>query len=198
VADTVLILNNYQNTADVILESTQGFGLSLHASGYYPFCTSADLTPGQILNDCGLSSRLDHRVLMVMRTYPIRVGGNSGPLYSEKSWEEMEAITNGYIKRPERTTVTKIPRRIGGWDSSLAKRAVRVCRPDAIALTFLDYVFPELNGKLALSPQAERFIGSVERSTGVPITMVSVGFQDIIERVKADDRIFVGRDRSTV
>lgn len=129
---------------DVLVESTQGFGLSLNYSGCYPYTTSRDLTPAQILNDAGISSRRDHRVLVVLRTFPIRVAGNSGPLANEVTWEEMARFTDGHAQ-PERTTVTNLIRRIGTYDSALVRNMALHCRPDAVCLTFADYLDPTLH-----------------------------------------------------
>ena len=130
----------------VMVESTQGFGLSLVHSGCYPYTTSRDLTPGIILNDAGLSSRIGHQVIAVVRTQPIRVAGNSGPMVDESSWAE-EMAKNPTIEAPERTTVTNNPRRIAaGQDWHILNRMVRLCRPDAIALSFLDYLDPSVYG----------------------------------------------------
>ena len=128
---------------DVIIESTQGFGLSSVHSKHYPFATSRDVTPGIILNDAGLSSRENHRVYAVVRTMPIRVAGNSGDLYKETDWDTLQDEIP-HLERPELTTVTGNPRRIGKeLDLEMLRSMVRHCRPDGICLTFMDYVFPE-------------------------------------------------------
>lgn len=136
---------------DVVIEGTQGYGLGLHA-GEYPFCTSSDCRAIDFLAMAGLSpwaANTQVFVWPVFRTYPIRVAGNSGPMYWELSWEELAKRTEGYIK-PEQTTVTKKTRRVGEWDAELARRAmVANGWPSDIVqpvLTFVDYIFPELAG----------------------------------------------------
>jgi len=135
---------------DIVIESTQGFDLSLNLSGHYPFTTSRDITPGQILSDCGLSSRLQHRVIAVVRTHPIRVAGNSGYIKNETDWEKLKEESGGYIAEAETTTVTGNKRRIGYYDPEQVKRMGTVCKPDHIALTFLDYLDPRCAGLLGL------------------------------------------------
>ena len=127
---------------DVLLESTQGFGLSLTASGNYPYVTSRDITPGILLNDAGLGGYKNFKTIAVCRTFPIRVAGNSGPLPREISWEDMMLIAP-HIKEPETTTVTGLTRRIACNDQELHDRMVRICRPDATAVSFVDYRCPE-------------------------------------------------------
>ena len=130
---------------NVIIESTQGFGLSLVHSGHYPYATSRDVTPGIILNDAGLSSREDHLVYSVIRTMPIRVAGNSGPLHKETSWDELQRRIP-HLVEPETTTVTGNQRRIAKeMDWNMLQKMVRHCRPDGLYLTFLDYTHPELH-----------------------------------------------------
>jgi adenylosuccinate synthase len=127
--------------ANILVEGTQGFGLGLHA-GYYPKCTSSDARAIDFLAMAGIppwvASQLT--VWVVLRTYPIRVAGDSGPLMSETTWEALNLP-------PEHTTVTKKVRRVGGWDSALAKRAVfnNGGSPTVkVALTFYDYVDREI------------------------------------------------------
>ena len=169
---------------DVVIESTQGFGLSLVHSGHYPFATSRDVTPGIILNDAGLSSREDHLVYAVVRTMPIRVAGNSGPMHGEVSWDELVAKID-HLEQPETTTVTGNQRRIAGeLDFDMLERMVRHCRPDGICLTFLDYQFPQLYKVLyqeTISNVAGDYINDMEERLGVPVMWVSTGPGCIVE-----------------
>lgn len=113
----------------VIVEGTQGAGLSLH-SPYYPFTTSWDCDATTALAAAGVpAGRWRTFVWVVFRRWPIRVAGNSGPLRGETTWEALH-------QPPEYTTVTGRLRRVGGWDPDLAELARRmnggwspVCRP---------------------------------------------------------------------
>ena len=162
----------------VLVESTQGFGLSLNYSGHYPQTTSADLTPAQALNDAGLGGATPRVVIGVMRTYPIRVAGNSGPMYREVTWEELAKRTNGQVK-PEQTTVTRRIRRIGEWDDALAKRFGTICRPNVICLTMVDYAVPELVTLGIDTPNVRRriaaLIDKVERDVLAPVVWIGIG-----------------------
>jgi adenylosuccinate synthase len=79
-----------------------------------------------------------------MRTRPIRVAGNSGPLRGETSWSELGLPD-------EHTTVTGKVRRVGVWDPDLARAAVHAnggpSRNVGIALMQLDKECPSLAGK---------------------------------------------------
>ena len=176
VADLAL---DYGHPRDILIETTQGFGLSLTRSGYYPYCTSRDITPGAALNDAGVAMAGPIRTILVLRTHPIRVAGNSGPLRFETTWEELGEESDGYIQ-PERTTVTNKIRRVGRWDYKLARAAVDACAPDNIVLTFFDYWRPDLANKTVLDPDAFRRIREVEEELDVPVTWISTGFGSIV------------------
>lgn len=155
--------------ANVWIEGTQGFGLSLRASGFYPHVTSWDITPQQLLADVGLHW-LDAPVqtTMLLRTFPIRIAGNSGPL-EEISWEDLG-------REPEFTTVTNMQRRIGIFDDKQVLRAVEECAPSEFIITFLDYL---------PSKAAQRaFIQHVENLTGVEVSFGSTGFEKLYARTE--------------
>lgn len=159
----------------VMIEGTQGYGLSL-THGPWPYVTSTDLTVTQLLNDCQLSHKTPTHVLMVLRAYPIRVAGNSGPMYRELDWQHFSDKFGRNME--ERTTVTNKVRRIGDWDWDLAREAVRVIRPDSIALTFADYIDPTVEGATrwdALTPAVRSHIDEMERRLDVPVRFVGTG-----------------------
>src|SRR5712692_3784116 len=58
---------------EVLIEGTQGFGLSLYHSGHYPKTTSRDTTAAGFLSEVGVSPRLVTEIVVVFRTFPIRV-----------------------------------------------------------------------------------------------------------------------------
>src|SRR5215472_11437828 len=97
---------------DVIVEGTQGFALSLLHGPDYPFVTSRDTTAAGFAMEVGLSPRLINDIVMVVRTFPIRVGGPSGPFPDEISWEDIARISGAPQAEPEYTSVTKRLRRV--------------------------------------------------------------------------------------
>lgn len=183
----------------VQLEGTQGYLLSLNTGGYYPYCTSRDCGPDAIAAQVGISTRLadNRRIVCVMRTFPIRVGGNSGPMGEELSWEDMKNMTGGYVDTPEITTVTKKIRRIARFDHGIAQRVGLETCPDEIAITFMDYLYPALNalwkkqginmldwslgGQDSISVPAMavqnmlEFANYVQETMQAPVRLVSVG-----------------------
>ena len=73
----------------IIIEGTQGFGLSVLHGDEYPKATSRDTTAASFLGEAGLSPMDVDQVVLVIRTYPIRVAGNSGKLSQETTWKEI-------------------------------------------------------------------------------------------------------------
>lgn len=122
----------------VVVEGSQGAGLSLH-HGSWPHVTGRDTTAAAFLSEAGLPPRAVTDVAVVLRTYPIRVAGSSGPL-NEIGWDEVARRSNAPVKLEERTTVTRRLRRIGEFDWALAKRAVLLNGPSALAVHGLDYL----------------------------------------------------------
>jgi adenylosuccinate synthase len=129
---------------NVLIEGTQGSALSLLHS-YWPYCTSIDTNAAGIISEVGIAPSRVTNVLMVVRTYPIRVAGNSGPMKGEITWEELSKRI-GKDMTPEKTTVTKKVRRIAEWDDELFAQSCILNAPTEIALTFADYVDPEVYG----------------------------------------------------
>ena len=128
---------------NILIEGTQGSGLSLLHS-HWPYCTSIDTNAAGIISEVGIAPSRVTDVLMVCRTYPIRVAGNSGPMQHEITWGELSNRIGCTVK-PEKTTVTKKVRRIAEWDGALFEQSCLLNAPTEIALTFADYVDPHLH-----------------------------------------------------
>jgi len=179
----------YLRNERVLLEGTQGTSLSLY-HGSYPHVTSRDTTVSGCLAEAGISPTRVRRVVMVCRTYPIRVGGTSGPMSQEITMEEIsrrsglpvEEVTNTEI-----TSTTHRPRRIAEFDWMQLRRSAVLNGPTDIALTFVDYLDAKNQKALRfeqLTPPTLRFIEEVERVSGVPVTLISTRFhwRNIIDR----------------
>lgn len=134
---------------NILIEGTQGSALSLLHS-YWPYCTSIDTNTAGIISEVGIAPSRVTNVLMVVRSYPIRVAGNSGPMKGEITWEELSKRV-GKDMVPEKTTVTKKVRRIAEWDDELFEQSCLLNAPTEIALTFADYIDPEVYGVTTLT-----------------------------------------------
>ena len=135
---------------DVLVEGCQGTMLSVHTSPYYPFVTSRECTVAGIISECGIAPRDVAEVHGVFRTFPIRVGGNSGPTGGrELSWADVSERA-GRDVAPERTTVTNKVRRIFEFSDEDFEHALRVNGPDLLYMTFADYLGPGIYGKRSM------------------------------------------------
>ena len=128
-----------------MLEGAQGFSLGIQ-SGFYPYVTSRECTPAQMLSDCAVPHNYLLETIGVLRTYPIRVAnrfdeagnmvGYSGPGYGDQ-WElQWSTLRVG----PELTTVTKLPRRVFSFSDRQLRYALRACAPDSVFLNFCNYM----------------------------------------------------------
>ena len=149
-----------------LIEGTQGFGLSLYHSEFYPKCTSRDTTAAGFLSEVGVSPLAVTEIVMVFRTFPIRVHGiQAGPLKDEISWELLQRESGYPMAIAEYTSVSKMLRRVARFDWELAKMAMAHNRPTRLAITGLDYLnYSDYNRRQtqALSEQSQKFIQRLE------------------------------------
>jgi adenylosuccinate synthase len=165
--------------SEVIIEGSQGFALSLLHGDKYPFVTSRDTTASGFASEVGLAPRMIDRVVVVVRTFPIRVGGPSGPFHSEISWERICELSGAPTVVPEFTSVTRKLRRVAHFDLDAVKRACDYNRPTSLAvmgLDRLDYKNQGVTKPNLLSQSAKRFLKEVEDVTGVPVEFGGTGF----------------------
>lgn len=159
---------------EVMLEGTQGTSLSLH-HGEWPYVTSNDTNAAQMLADAGIApAHLEH-VILVARSYPIRVAGPSGPMGHEIDWSEIPGAPT-----PEKTTVTKKQRRIAEWSDDTFARSVMLNAPCGVVLTFADYLDPDLAGEtdpdlVMQSEPVRRLVGGIEYDHRVPVIAAGTG-----------------------
>ncbi|HET7023584.1 MAG TPA: adenylosuccinate synthetase [Gemmatimonadales bacterium] len=173
----------------ILLEGTQGTALSIH-HGSYPYVTSRDTTASGCLAEAGISPLMVRRVIMVCRTYPIRVAGTSGPMGREIDWGVV-AARSGYsreeLERNERGSVSGTLRRVAEFSWSQLRAAAALNAPTDIALTFGDYLSVE-NQKARrydqLHPKTPPFIEEVERVARAPVSLIAVRFdyRSVIDR----------------
>jgi Adenylosuccinate synthetase len=141
IKDTDTILRDaLSKRARVVIEGSQGFGLSVLHGAHYPKATSRDTTAGTFVGEAGLSPRDVDDVTLVLRAFPIRVPGDSGPLYGEMSWAEIAEQAGLPHDYQELTTATGKVRRVGKFEPNLVRRAIQINAPTRIVLNHFDYV----------------------------------------------------------
>lgn len=128
----------------VLVETSQGFDLSLNVGRAWPYVTSRDCLIGRFLDNAGVHPSWLGTVIGSIRTYPIRVGnvegGTSGPCYDdqkEMSWEEI-SLERG-VETLEYTSVTKRIRRVFSFSIKQLYRFMTYCQPDYMFLNFVNY-----------------------------------------------------------
>lgn len=169
----------------IIIEGSQGFGLSLLDGGYWPKATARGTTAASALAEAGLSPRDVDNVTLVLRSFPIRVAGKSGPLPHETSWEKI-AETAGLDRNiQEFTTVTKKLRRVGTFDAELVLRALEANNPDDVVVNHLDYI-GRPDDLMDSESQLRNFISIVESKIGRTIDYYGFSELDIIEAHRED------------
>jgi adenylosuccinate synthase len=178
----------------IMLEGTQGTTLSLH-HGFYPHVTSRVTTAAACMAEAGLAARHVRRVVMVCRTYPIRVGdsvdGKTSGFMSQplafKDIAHRSGIPLSELESTEVGSVSHRPRRVAEFDWAQLRRSMLLNGPTDICLTFADY-FGIDNRKAyryeQLNDDTLRFIEEMEKVSGVPVSMISTAFNErnIIDR----------------
>lgn len=159
----------------VIIEGTQGFGLSLLHSRHYPKTTSRDTTAASAVSEAGLSPLDVDQVALVLRTFPIRVAGNSGDFGSEElSWNTVARDGGHTGELAEYTSVTHRLRRVARFDPELVRQAITCNQPSLIVLNHLDYVDARC-ATGSLTRKSSDFVDDVARRIGQTIDLVGVG-----------------------
>ncbi|MCW4019084.1 MAG: adenylosuccinate synthetase [Candidatus Bathyarchaeota archaeon] len=183
VVDSITEINDaIDQGKQVLLEGTQGFMLSLFLGGGYPYVTSRDTGASAIASEAGVGPTRVDDVIIVFKSFITRVGG--GPLPGEISKED--ALKRGWF---EVAAGTGRERRSAPFDFDLARKTAKINGATQAALTKLDVIFPECQGKRNfedLSDKAKEFVKEVEDKTGVPVTLIGTGPDalDIIDRRK--------------
>jgi adenylosuccinate synthase len=165
----------------IVIEGSQGFGLSLLHGGHYPHATSRDTTAATFVGEAGLSPIDVKDVTLVLRAHPIRVAGNSGPLLNETTWDviaKSAGLPDGYN---ELTTATKKIRRVGQFDAAMVRQAIAINNPTRIVLNHFDYVDPGIR-EHRFNVDALAFLKRVENDIGREIDYVGTGPATLVAR----------------
>lgn len=161
----------------VLIEGNQGIGLSLH-HGPFPYVTGRDTSPGTLCGEVGVSPLAVTDVLMVIRTFPIRVPGNSGPLPHEITWDDVTIESQSAEPISERTTVTQGLRRVARFSWDVIERSMRIGRPSQLALNFVDYLDARDFGRThydRLSERSRVFVEDLQSRLDAPIALLGTG-----------------------
>lgn len=138
-------LRELQRHKNILAICAQGHSLSLNF-GFWPYCTSRNTSPAQVIADAGLSPMSVNRIIGCFRTFPIRVSnrydehgamiGYSGPCYpdqEELSWEQIG------VPR-EFTSVSKKIRRVFSFSADQLIESIQVNGTTDVFLGFINYL----------------------------------------------------------
>jgi adenylosuccinate synthase len=165
----------------IFVEGTQGTDLSvLHGS--FPHVTSRDTTVGTLLAEVGVPPQLLRRVLVAFRAYPIRVGGWSGPMGREITWDtvaQRSGLPAKMLKEAELGSVSGNPRRVAEFSWVQLQHSTWLNGATDIALTFADYIDARNRGARRISQLTDEtveFITEMESVAAAPVSLISANF----------------------
>jgi adenylosuccinate synthase len=198
----VQVVDNMQYLAAVVssrliqIEGVQGYSLGI-GSGFYPYTTSRECTPAQILSDTGVPPYLLTKIIGSIRTFPIRVANRydeKGEMvgYSGDGYPDQKEITFEELGlKTEYTTVTKLPRRIFTFSIQQMAEFMVACQPSELFLNFANYL--ESEDELVGLIQA---IESIAVSNGLATRVKYLGFgateSDVLEKADKKRMVFRG------
>jgi len=177
----------YRRNLSILLEGTQGSGLSLY-HGDYPYVTSRDTNVAGCLAEAGISPSRVRRILMVVRPTPIRVGNpdggqeSSGELKHEVSFDrvaEEAGLDPTIVNQREITSTTKRNRRVGWFEWEQFRQACALNAPTDIVLTFADYIDSTNQSARRfeqLSQHTIKFVEELERVAHAPVSLINTRF----------------------
>lgn len=180
-ADTKSYMQRFLRMGEhIIIEGTQGYGLSNFHAKAYPFATSRDTTAAFFLAEAGVSPFDVEHIVMAIRAFPIRVAGNSGPLKNEIDWAVVSKESGAKEYFEEKTTVTEKVRRVARFDSELVKEAIEVNKPDVIVLNHTDYIDYANKNNMQLSGIQKDFVKNIEDEIGKKISYCGNGEMAVV------------------
>jgi adenylosuccinate synthase len=169
----------------IIIEGTQGFGLSLLHSQDYPYVTSRDTTAAAFVSEAGLSPLDVDDIILVLRTFPIRVAGNSGFIPNEIDWETISRESGSKIPIIEYTSVTKAIRRVARFNPNVVHQAIIVNNPTKIVLNHLDYIDTSCIFSNSLSEKTEHFVNMIEALINSSIDYLGFSASSLVKHAQA-------------
>jgi adenylosuccinate synthase len=180
IVDTKTLMRNFlDNKKQIIIEGTQGFGLSINST-YYPYCTSRDTTAAGFLMETGLSPFDVENIIMVIRAYPIRVDGNSGPLPHETNWESIKRSAGAETNITEYASATNRIRRVAKFDNEIVRMAIQVNKPNIIVLNHVDYIDYSCHNSNTISIAVKTFVKKISAEINKNIDYIGTGKDTIL------------------
>jgi adenylosuccinate synthase len=168
-----LLVDALSSSQRVLIEGTQGFGLSILHTPHFPNATARDTTAAGALSEVGLSPLDVDEVVLVLRAFPIRVAGDSGPFGEEEiDWETVRREGGHSHDLTEYTSVTRKVRRVARFDAAIVRAAIAANNPSRIVLNHVDHV--DAGARHGLTNKAQAFVARVSSGIERPIDMIGL------------------------
>ena len=172
-------LSVYRKQAEnIVIEGTQGFGLSIYHSESYPYVTSRDTTASGFISEVGISPRNVDEIVLVIRAFPIRAGGNSGPLANECTWKDVAMLAGSDSAEPQYTSLTHRMRRVAYFDPEIVIRAIQVNNSSVIILNHVDYIDWSIHGarkQQEITDKSLNFVYNVQKHLNTAMHYIRTG-----------------------
>lgn len=179
---TTPLLNELLHAKErILIEGTQGFGLSALHSPHYPYATSRDTTAAAFVSEAGLSPLDVDDIVLVIRAFPIRVAGNSGPLPEESSWDEITQESGRKAQIIEYTSVTKAVRRVARFDPAIVRQAILFNKPTRIVLNHVDYIDADCAISTDHTERSNAFVLNIEAEIRSRVSHIGFGPNHLVE-----------------
>lgn len=198
-----------------VMETAQGFGLSIDhgmyrdddgdMNTYYPYTTSRNVDPLSFAGSAGIPFSTIGRIMMNIRTFPIRVGdqstgdgidvragvklGSSGAYWHDQreiTWDEVSKMA--CCKIEEKTSLTKRIRRVFTMSEEQIGFESSIIDPSDVFINFVNYLDPKIAGVSGLIdfedlfktyPVVARFVMSVNnilrKTCGAKVRLLGTG-----------------------
>lgn len=166
-------VNRVCQTETVILESSQGYGLSL-STEFYPNTTSKNVTSTSAMDDVGLNPYRLRDVILAVKTMPTREGQGSMGKTTELSMEQI--LDQNLVEIS--SIGGKIRRKADSIDFEMLKTASEVNGATQIALTFCEQYDPEIKHATNINQITKKvleLIDKIQETTNVPVTLINTG-----------------------
>lgn len=162
----------------VIVETSQGTGLSLH-SPFYPNTTSGDINTLSAINGLGIGNVQPKEVYMLVKTMPTREGAgrfelpgyHDVPEFTEEEMRKLDIVEYSSIGGVIRRKAKHIPWHLLEWSTMQN-------RPTQVIMTFCDHWDKSITNhrdKETITEKIAELKNHVEKVTGTPVTALETG-----------------------
>ena len=183
IGDTTMILGNAVDDAKkIIVEGSQGYGLSPVHSKEWDWSIPRDTTAAGVLSEVGLSPLDVDDIILVIRSYPVqKIGELHPPMKNKIDWHTIEKRSGGFAIKSFQDIASLENYAVSEFDSEMVKRAILVNNPTVVVLNHSDYFDASLPEMDDLSEKQVEEITKIEDEIGVKFDLIGNGPNTTIE-----------------